>query len=171
MCSIKIETILWEKSMKKTILIWTAMASSGLGLAQEIGTVTSAIPVIHQVQVPRRVCSNEQVMVQPQKSGAGAAMGAIAGGAIGNSVGRGSGQTAATVLGLLGGAVLGDKIEGAPSSQLQNMQQCSTQIFYENRTMGYNVTYEFLGKQYSVQMPSDPGPTIQLQITPMLPRR
>ena len=51
------------------------------------------------------------------------------------------------------------------------MQQCSTQIFYENRTMGYNVTYEFLGKQYSVQMPSDPGPTIQLQITPMLPRR
>ena len=98
-------------------------------------------------------------------------MGAIAGGAIGNSVGKGSGQTAATVLGLLGGAVLGDKIEGAPSSQLQNMQQCSTQIFYENRTMGYNVTYEFLGKQYSVQMPSDPGPTIQLQITPMLPRR
>jgi hypothetical protein len=30
------------------------------------------------------------------------------------------------------------------------------------------VTYEFAGKQYNVQLPSDPGPTIKLQITPAL---
>ena len=47
------------------------------------------------------------------------------------------------------------------------MQQCSTQTFYENRTVAYNVTYEYAGKQYSVQMPQDPGPYVRLQITPV----
>ena len=48
------------------------------------------------------------------------------------------------------------------------MQTCSTQNFYENRTVAYNVVYEFNGKQYNVQMPQDPGPTVRLQVTPMI---
>jgi hypothetical protein len=48
------------------------------------------------------------------------------------------------------------------------VQTCSTQSFYENRTVAYNVTYEFAGKQYNVQMPQDPGPTLRLQITPVV---
>lgn len=39
--------------------------------------------------------------------------------------------------------------------------------FYENRTVAYNVVYEYAGKQYAVQMPNDPGPSIQLQLTPV----
>ena len=73
------------------------------------------------------------------------------------------------MLGLFGGAILGDKIEGAPAAQTQDVQRCTTQTFYENRTVAYNVVYEYAGKQYSVQMPSDPGPTIALQITPVMP--
>jgi hypothetical protein len=34
-------------------------------------------------------------------------------------------------------------------------------------TIGYNVTYEFGGHQYSVQIPNDPGPTILLQVSPV----
>ena len=30
----------------------------------------------------------------------------------------------------------------------------------------FNVVYEYAGKQYSVQMPNDPGPYVFLQITP-----
>ncbi len=153
--------------MKKPVLMLAVMAASGLCFSQEIGTVISSIPVMQQVAVPRQVCTTEQVPVQPAKSGAGALMGAVAGGAIGNSVGDGSGRTAATVLGLLGGAILGDRIEGAPNSQVQSVQRCSTQNFYESRTIGYNVVYEYAGKQYSVQLPNDPGPSIRLQITPM----
>jgi hypothetical protein len=63
--------------------------------------------------------------------------------------------------------MLGDRIEGGGQTQSQNVQNCSTQTFYENRTTAYNVVYEFNGKQYSVQMPQDPGPTIRLQITPV----
>ena len=137
--------------------------------AQEVGRVISSPPIIQQVAVPRQVCNNEQVVSGGQKSGAGAAMGAIAGGAIGNSMGQGSGRAAATMLGLFGGAILGDKIEGPGTPEVRNVQNCSQQMFYENRTMAYNVVYEFAGKQYTVQMPQDPGPTVRLQITPMAP--
>jgi uncharacterized protein YcfJ len=137
--------------------------------AQEVGKVISSTPIIQQVAVPRQVCTNQQVVSEGQKSGAGAAMGAIAGGAVGNAIGNGGGRTAATVLGIFGGAILGDKIEGPTTPEVRNVQNCSQQMTYENRTMAYNVVYEFAGKQYTVQMPQDPGPTVRLQITPMVP--
>ena len=159
--------------MKNTALplsLLTLVATTGLvAQAQEVGRVISSTPVIQQVAVPRQVCSNAQVVSPGQKSGAGAAMGAIAGGAIGNSMGQGSGRAAATMLGLFGGAILGDKVEGAPAPEVRNVQNCTNQVFYENRTAGYHVVYEFAGKQYTVQMPNDPGPTVRLQITPMVP--
>ena len=135
--------------------------------AQEIGKVISSTPVIQQVGVPRQVCSENQIVTPGQKSGAGAAMGAIAGGAIGNQVGQGSGRALATMIGLVGGSMLGDKIEGPGTPEVRQVQNCSTQTFYENRTIGYNVVYEYAGKQYTVQMPQDPGPTVRLQVTPM----
>jgi uncharacterized protein YcfJ len=137
--------------------------------AQEVGRVISSTPIIQQVAVPRQVCTQNQVVTPGQKSGAGAAMGAIAGGAIGNSIGQGFGRDAATMLGLIGGALLGDKVEGSPAPEVRHVQNCTNQVFYENRTTAYNVIYEFAGKQYSVQMPQDPGPSVRLQITPMAP--
>jgi uncharacterized protein YcfJ len=151
--------------MKIPVVI-ALLASSGLCMAQEVGRVISSTPVQQQVAVPRQVCSTELVNVQQPKSGAGAAMGAIAGGAVGNAIGNGGGRAAATVIGILGGAILGDNMEGNPPGQVQNVQRCGVQNFYENRTVAYNVVYEYAGKQYAVQMPNDPGPSIQLQVTP-----
>jgi uncharacterized protein YcfJ len=159
-------------SLHNVLLTGLMTVLAGLSLstqAQEVGKVISSTPIIQQVAVPRQVCNNEQVVTQGQKSGAGAAMGAIAGGAIGNSMGQGSGRAAATMLGLFGGAILGDKVEGPSTPEVRNVQNCSQQMFYENRTMAYNVVYEFAGKQYTVQMPQDPGPTVRLQITPVAP--
>lgn len=153
--------------MKNLLLLSVAMISTGLCSAQEVGRVISSTPIIQQVGVPRNVCTTEQVAVQAPKSGAGAVMGALAGGAMGNAVGSGGGRAAATMLGIFGGAIVGDRIEGAPQAQLQNVQRCATQTFYENRPVAYNVVYESAGKQYAVQMPTDPGPTLQLQIAPV----
>jgi uncharacterized protein YcfJ len=153
--------------MKKTVILLALAGTAGLGAAQEMGRVISSIPVVNQVGVPRQVCTTEAVPVQSQKSGAGAVIGGIAGGAMGNAIGGGSGRAAATILGVLGGAVLGDRIEGSGPTQIQNVQNCTTQTFYENRTTAYNVVYEYAGKQYSVQMPSDPGPYVKLQISPV----
>ena len=153
--------------MKRSVFICALALASQAGMAQEVGKVLSSTPIVQQVAVPRQVCSSEQVAVQQEKSGAGALMGAIAGGAIGNSVGKGAGNAAATMLGLVGGAIMGDKIEGQPAPQVQTVQRCSNQNFLENRTVGYNVVYEYAGKQYTVQMPQDPGATISLQVTPV----
>ena len=35
------------------------------------------------------------------------------------------------------------------------------------RNAGYNVVYEYAGKQYTTTMPNDPGATIALQVTPL----
>ena len=154
--------------MNKTLSISAIAALATFGVqAQDItGRVISATPVVQQVQVPRTVCNNQPVAVQQPRSGAGAVIGAIAGGLLGNAIGHGTGRAVATGVGLVGGAAFGDQIEGGGAAGMQNMQACTTQTFYENRTVGYNVAYEFGGRQYTVQMPNDPGPTIRLQVSP-----
>jgi uncharacterized protein YcfJ len=155
------------KIMKHPLLLLAALAASFSSMAQDVGRVISSTPVLEQVGVPHNVCSVEQVAVQQRKSGAGAIMGAIAGGAMGNAIGQGGGRTVATMVGLMGGAILGDHIEGAPATQYQNVQRCTTQITYENRIVAYNVVYDYAGRRYQVQMANDPGRTIPLNISPV----
>lgn len=146
------------------------LALSGAGVAQaqdEQGRVISSTPVIQQVAVPRQVCVDQTVTVPGQRSGAGALIGGIAGGAMGNAIGDGSGRALATVIGLMGGAIVGNRIEGASQPQTRTVQQCGTQNFYENRTVAYNVVYEYAGRQYSTQMPNDPGRFVRLSVTPV----
>ena len=154
--------------MKKLVFLGAASLTAAFtAQAQEVGRVVSSTPVIQQVAVPRQVCTQQPVVVQHQPSGAGAAMGAIAGGALGSQIGSGSGRGVATVLGVLGGAVLGNRVEGGGATEYQTAQHCTTEMTYENRAVSYNVVYEFAGKQYQVNLPHDPGPTVQLQITPV----
>lgn len=144
-----------------------ALAGSGMAHAQdEQGRVISSTPVIQQVAVPREVCSDQQVTHQGQKSGAGALIGGIAGGAMGNAIGDGGGRAAATVIGLIGGAMLGNRIEGPSQPYTETYRQCGTQTFYENRTVAYDVVYEYAGRQYRTQMPQDPGRFVRLNVTP-----
>jgi uncharacterized protein YcfJ len=154
--------------MKKAVLFSAmgALAAWGsIASAQEYGRVLSSTPVVQQVPVSRQVCNDQPVSVQQPRSGAGAAIGGIVGGIAGNQIGQGSGRAAATLLGALGGAVVGNNVEGS-NTYVQNVPQCSTQTSYENRTVAYNVTYEYGGRQYNVQMPNDPGKSIALQVTP-----
>jgi hypothetical protein len=72
----------------------------------------------------------------------------------------------ATMAGVIGGAVIGDRAETQNNTTLPSTT-CTTQTVYENRLVGYNVVYEYAGKEYSVQVPQDPGPTIPLQVTPV----
>ncbi len=168
-----------KSTLKSTVLFTLLAGTVGLCAAQntgqanpnspgpEMGRVLSSTPMVIQVGVPRRVCTNESVRVQSQKSGAGALMGGLAGGAVGNAIGNGGGRAAATIIGIFGGAILGDRVEGGGQTQYQTVQNCTSQTFYENRTTSYNVVYEYAGRQYSVQMPNDPGPFVRLQVTPV----
>lgn len=132
----------------------------------EYARVISSTAVQTAVSVPREVCGSEQVTTPGRTSGAGAIMGAIAGGAMGNAIGKGSGRDLATAVGVVGGALLGDRIEGPATPQTHATQRCVTQNITEYRTTGYNVVYEYAGKQYSVQMPQDPGQWLKVQVSP-----
>jgi uncharacterized protein YcfJ len=154
------------KTCMGSVVATAALATAPASAMDILARVISSTPVVQQVAVPRQVCNNEAVVVQAPKSGAGALMGAIAGGAAGNAIGNGGGRAAATMIGLVGGAFLGDRIEG-PNNQLQNVQQCSTQTFYENRASYFNVVYEYQGTQYTAKMPNDPGLHVRLNVTPV----
>ena len=136
-------------------------------LAQEQARVISSTPVYQQVTENQQICGTSQAVVTQPKSGAGSAMGAIAGGVVGNSMGRGSGNAAATAIGIMGGAILGDRIEGQNAS-IQNEQTCHLQPIQQTKLAYYDVKYEYAGKQYAVQMPSDPGQSINISITPQV---
>ena len=43
---------------------------------------------------------------------------------------------------------------------------CRSVTNFEKQTIGYKVVYEYAGKQYTTQLPEDPGATVSLQITP-----
>ena len=157
--------------MKKPLVISTVAAAAALSAlpasAMDImARVISSTPVVQQVAVPRQVCNNQQFITEAPKSGGGALLGAIAGGVIGNSIGNGGGRAAATALGLFGGAIAGNNIEGS-NQQVQNVQQCSAQTYYENRPSHYNVVYEYQGQQYNTQMATDPGLYLRLQVSPV----
>ena len=133
---------------------------------QEMARVISSTPVTQQVAIPQQVCSNSPVLVQPPKSGAGAAMGAIAGGAIGSQIGGGAGRALAIGAGVIGGAILGDRVEGQPAPVAQTVTSCSQQVRYENQVVAYNVVYEYAGRQYSTQTSTPPGEWMPLQVSP-----
>lgn len=61
---------------------------------------------------------------------------------------------------------MGNQIEGAGQPRYQNVQRCNTETYYENRTVGYNVVYEYAGRQYSTQTSYDPGNWIPVSVQP-----
>ena len=155
-----------KKLFQTTLVLSASLAASQVWAADILARVISSTPVVQQVAVPRQVCNNQQIVTESQRSGGGALLGAVAGGAVGNAIGNGNGRALATVIGLVGGAMVGDWVEGS-NQQVQNVQQCTTQTFYENRTSYYNVVYEYQGAQYNTQMANDPGQYVRLQVTPV----
>ncbi len=155
-----------KKLFQTTLVLSASLAASQVWAADILARVISSTPVVQQVAVPRQVCSIQPMITEAPASGAGAVMGALAGGAMGNAIGDGGGRALATMIGLLGGAMVGNNIEGN-RRQMQNVQQCGTQTFYENRTSYFNVVYEYQGTQYSTQMANDPGQYVRLQVTPV----
>ncbi|MDB5898105.1 MAG: hypothetical protein JWP41_1707 [Ramlibacter sp.] len=152
--------------MKQSIL-FTALGVLAFGAAaQEVGQVISTQPVVQQVAVPRQFCNNQVVMAPPQTSGGGGLLGAVVGGLVGSQIGHGGGRMAATGVGAVVGAIAGNNIE-ANGQRGQVVPTCTTETTYENRTVAYNVTYEYAGRQYTTQMANDPGPTVQLNVSPV----
>lgn len=136
--------------------------------ADEYAPVIARSEIVQGFPVSRQVCRTEQVSVPAERSGAGAVVGGVAGGLLGHTVGEGSGKIAATAVGAIAGAIVGDRVANRDADgyyETRNVQRCSNVTEMENRVVGYNVTYEYAGKQYSTRMARDPGSHVQLRIS------
>ncbi|WP_374359347.1 glycine zipper 2TM domain-containing protein [Pseudoduganella danionis] len=139
---------------------------------EDFGRVVRVTPQVEQVNHPRQECRTEYVQVQqpaPQRGVGGAIVGGLIGGLAGNQVGGGTGRSVATAAGAIAGALVGDRVDNAntPSSggvQEQQVKQCRTVDHWESRTAGYEVTYDYRGRNYTTVMSYDPGERVRLRV-------
>ena len=152
--------------MNKTLLSTacaTLVASAGLTMvtgaqAAEFGTVVSKAPAYTQVAVPQNQCVSQEQIVRQTPTGAGSLIGAVVGGSIGNAMGGGAGRAATTGVGVLAGALIGNRIEAdAAPTTAATVQQCQVVSRIETRQVGYDVLYDYNGQRYSARVPTDPG--------------
>jgi len=154
-------------TIPRAAALTAAIAACAAAHATEFANVVSSTPVTVSVAVPRQQCSDGQQLVQQRPSGAGAVLGAIAGGVIGHNVGNGFGRAAATGLGVVTGAIVGDQVEAANSPVAEvPVRRCQMVSSYENRVVGYDVIYEYAGQRYSTRTARDPGRQLAVSVQP-----
>ena len=144
--------------MMKVFLLFALSAISISAHAQQ-ARVVNTVPVTEQVQVTRQHCVIETV--KPVEQGAGGAIiGAIVGGVVGNQIGKGSGKDIATGVGVIGGAIAGNEVQNGTRTQ----QRCTPYTETQSKIIGYNVTFDFGGRQYTQQMSYDPGAYVSVSV-------
>ena len=127
-------------------------------------TVTSVHAV---VGTPEQRCWIEREQVVQDRGNAsvpGAIVGAIIGGVLGHQVGGGRGKDIATVGGAVAGGVVGANVGRSSSGQQtthQEVQRCASTPS-QSRPEYWDVTYNFRGQDYRMQMTTPPGPTVSV---------
>jgi uncharacterized protein YcfJ len=130
--------------------------------------VISSVPVYQTVNEPRQQCWTESVTsYEEYRSPGGAILGGLTGGLIGNSIGRGNGRAASTAFGVVIGALVGDHIANRDNSAVavtRPIQRCQTVQSYRQVLTGYQVTYNYNGRNTTVVLPYDPGPRVPIEV-------
>lgn len=136
--------------------------------------VLSVQPHFTRVSVPRQECHLETFQRQESSgNNIGAeVLGGVTGALVGSRFGRGNGRVATTIVGAVGGAIAGNAIANAyaePQTQAQTVERCTTVYREESRQDGYDVTYEYDGRSYTVPMARDPGERVAVRVS-VVPR-
>lgn len=149
--------------------------------------VVSSRPVIEQIPVAREQCWNERqsgyVDQRVTRSDTGAAigpgtvLGAVVGGVIGHQFGHSSGgRDRGTAAGAIVGGLVGNQIDrdnaGAPGTTTEveqvpverDVKRCRTVHEVRESTVGYDVRYEYRGRQFTTRLPYLPGRTIPVSV-------
>jgi uncharacterized protein YcfJ len=143
----------------------------------DFARVVHVEPLRRQVRVsePVRQCTQES---RPVSSGpfsynniGGTLIGGALGTVVGNQIGHGRGKDVARVAGALIGGAIGANVSRDRQRQLygdqrQVVERCDIRYrdSYEERIDGYQVTYEYAGREYVTQMPYDPGERIEVRV-------
>ena len=139
----------------------------------DVARVVAVEPLVERVRyrAPVEECYDvERVQRGSDRTGltiAGGLLGAV----IGHQIGSGSGRNAATIAGaVLGGAIAnnasarGDR--GYDRERVSYETQCHVrdEARFEERIRAYRVTYRYHGREYTTEMPYDPGPRLRVAV-------
>jgi uncharacterized protein YcfJ len=161
------------KIQVRTMISLLCMSAASFAAASadfdDYARVVSVTPQVEQYNQPLQECRTEYMQTpQRQSRGVGGSIvGGIAGGILGNQVGGGNGRTAATALGAITGAIVGDRMENNDNNMVaeQPVRHCRTVDNWQSRPNGYAVTYEYHGRTYTSVMPYDPGERVRLRVS------
>jgi len=145
----------------KHILLVTLLMLPVLAIAQtaviqdttEFAKVLNYAP-IQGPQVARQVCSPVTVTQSDGHNPGAAIAGGLVGALVGSRFGGGNGKVGTTIVGAVGGTMLGDALGSGPSTRTE--QQCNT-VYEQGPPTGYQVSYEYKGKLLTATTQVPPG--------------
>lgn len=149
--------------------------------------VLSSRPVYERIPVAREECWNDRVRGYEERRvtrtdtgapiGAGTVLGAVVGGAIGRQFADSNrGRNQGTAAGAIVGGIIGHQIEsdgsGRPVERTEvervpverNVERCRTVEEVREATIGYDVRYEFAGREFTTRLPRDPGRFLRVRV-------
>ena len=138
--------------------------------------VTGVDPIYQSREIvhPQEQCWTEQVPVQSSAPHSYTApiLGAIVGGALGNAVGHHeTNKKVGTVVGAVLGGSIGRDISyrnsgGYQPAGYRDEEMCRTvdRTSYRDEIVGYRVSYHYHGRDYTTEMPYDPGSRIPVHV-------
>jgi uncharacterized protein YcfJ len=165
----------WKRrqTMKAAVaapLLLAVMAVPGQAMDYtDSAPVISSVPVYQTVNEPQQQCWTESVTTyeEQHRSPGGAILGGLTGGLLGSTLGRGNGRVASAAVGAAIGALIGDNV-GNPGHGIvpvtRPVQRCQTAQSYRQVLTGYQVTYNYNGRNTTVVMPYDPGARVPIEI-------
>ena len=150
-------------------LLLTALAVPALASDyMDSAPVVSSVPVYQTVNEPQQQCWTESITsYEEYRSPGGVILGGLTGGLLGNTIGRGNGRVASTAVGAVIGALVGDQIANREHNAVavtRPVQRCQIVQNYRQVLTGYQVTYNYNGRNTTVVLPYDPGPRVPIEV-------
>ena len=150
--------------------------------------VISSRPLVDRIPVSREECWNdvqrgyEERRVTRSDTGAaigpGTILGAVIGGVVGHQFGNSSGgRDRGTGAGAIVGGLIGNQVDrdqrGEPyrSTEFErvpverNVERCRTVNEVREATLGYDVVYEYGGREFTTRLDRDPGRALQVDVS------
>jgi uncharacterized protein YcfJ len=171
--------------MKKLALaIASLCAAAAPVLAAETFTdrarVISSRPIQERIPITREECWNDVQRGYEERRvtrsdtgapiGAGTVLGAVIGGVVGHQFGNSSGgRDRGTAAGAIVGGLIGNQVDrqnsGPPGATTEidrvpverNVERCRQVQEVREATVGFDVRYDYLGRQFVTRMDRDPG--------------
>ena len=137
---------------------------------EDTAEVVNTVPIYGSINEPRQQCWTETVSTYQEapRSYGGTVLGGITGGLIGSTIGDGNGRIAAAAAGAAIGALAGhrsDERRNHSTAVPQQVQRCQNLDNYRQGITGYQVTYNYNGRNTTVVLPYDPGPRVRVGIS------